>query len=228
MPERRKNGALVAFVQDRNRGARYLGAHEPPLATCGDPMTRMSLLLTVGLPVSLPPAVARAARSNDDRVRLADCPELEGLESRWRDAMQALDVPDFAIVVVQGDDVILLDAFGNSDPEKSRAATPDTMYYIASCTKVYLATALQLLAEEGKLGLNDPVKKHLPRFTLADPAQVGTITLRDLLCHRPGLNDGQIVFADAYSGQITEDFYYKRLAFVKPAGEVRYSNLHFT
>src|SRR5262245_34320276 len=123
-------------------------------------MTRMSKLLIAGFSLFLATAatVARAAPSDDDPVRLADCPELEGLESRWRDAMQALDVPDFAIVVVQGDDIILLDAFGNCDPEKGRAATPDTMYYIASCTKVFLATAIQMLAGDGKLAIDDPVK----------------------------------------------------------------------
>jgi hypothetical protein len=87
------------------------------------------------------------------------------------------------------------------------------------------------LADDGKLQLDDPVKKYLPQFVLPD-APAGTaeaITIRDLLCHRPGLvNGGRIILLDAFTGEITDDRYFKWLARTRPSGETRYSNLHFT
>lgn len=81
-----------------------------------------------------------------------------------------------AAVVVSGDlkGVSYRRAFGT--------ASPDTVFDLASCTKVVATTtAAMLLVEEGRLGLEDPVSRHLGSFGSRD------ITLGDLLAHRSGL-----------------------------------------
>jgi CubicO group peptidase (beta-lactamase class C family) len=76
---------------------------------------------------------------------------------------------------------------------------PDTLFRIASMTKPITAIGIMMLAEEGKLAIDDPVERHLPEFrgqrmvaerseetfTLTKPAR--PITLRDLLTHTSGL-----------------------------------------
>ena len=153
---------------------------------------------------------------------------LEGLPERWEAAMEDLRVPGLAVVVVLDDRVALLRGFGRRDVETGRPVTPDTAFYIASATKPYVALALRALADEGKLDLDRPVREVLPRFRLADPEATARITVRDLLCHAPGLHHGMIVLLDAYTGEITEDRYYHYLAEVEPAGAPAYSNVHFT
>jgi CubicO group peptidase (beta-lactamase class C family) len=64
-------------------------------------------------------------------------------------------------------------------------ATPDTCYYIASATKPYTAMAVCLLAADGKVELDAPVKKYLPQLELPDQEVTRTLSLRDLLCPRP-------------------------------------------
>ena len=46
---------------------------------------------------------------------------------------------------------------------------------------------MALLVDDGKLGWEDPVVKHLPKFRMYDPAVTGMMTVRDLLVHRSGL-----------------------------------------
>lgn len=163
-----------------------------------------------------------------DPPRLADCAELRDLAPRWKDAVEAFGVPGYAVVVVRGDETLMIETGGFCDADHKRPVTPDTIFYIASCTKPFVALATAELANAGKLDLDAPVKKYLPRFQTADSAMTERITVRDLLCHKPGLNCGEVVFNDAYSGEITEDRYYRLLSHAKPSGSTEYTNVHFT
>jgi CubicO group peptidase (beta-lactamase class C family) len=155
-------------------------------------------------------------------------PDLADLAERWRGAMEACGVPALAMVLVEGDEVVHRVTLGRRDPERDVPVTRDTIFYIASITKTYVAFALARLAEEGKLELDAPVKRYLPRFQLADGELTERLTVRDLLGHRHGLNSYPIVLLDAFTGEITEERFYHFLAEVVPAGRVAYSNLHFT
>ncbi|MDX2198939.1 MAG: serine hydrolase [Phycisphaerae bacterium] len=155
--------------------------------------------------------------------------ELAGLRDRWVAAMDEFFVPGFAVVVVRDDEVIYIDTFGYRDLEKRLPVTPETSYYIASATKPFTAMGVMKLVEAGKVGLDDPVKKHLPRFELPDAKQAASITIRDLLSHKAGIDCGPAVFLDAYTGEITDDRYYKLLReHGELAGAPSYSNIHFT
>jgi CubicO group peptidase (beta-lactamase class C family) len=158
---------------------------------------------------------------------VADVPELAGLAERWSAAMKALDAPGFALAVVMDGAVLALDAFGVRNVA-GEPATPDTCYYIASATKPFTAMAACILAGEGKLDLRAPVKKVLPRLELPDPELTASLTLRDLLCHRPGIRCGPIVQRDAYTGQITDEIYFELLREAEIAHQVAYDNVHFT
>ena len=159
--------------------------------------------------------------------RVADVAELSGLAERWRGAMKDLDVPGFALAVVMDEAVLALDAFGVRNVA-GEPATPDTCYYIASATKPYTAMAACLLAGEGKLDLDAPVRKFLPQLELSDAALAETLSLRDLLCHRPGIQGGPINRRDVMTGQITDELYFELLEQAEIAHQVRYDNVHFT
>ncbi|MBP2324059.1 CubicO group peptidase (beta-lactamase class C family) [Kibdelosporangium banguiense] len=66
-------------------------------------------------------------------------------------------------------------------------ATPDSVYMLGSVAKVYTATLVMQLVDEGKLDLDQPVAEILPEFATADPAATKTITPRQLLSHTSGL-----------------------------------------
>jgi CubicO group peptidase (beta-lactamase class C family) len=153
-------------------------------------------------------------------------PAYTPLVEGWRSRMDLFDVPGTAIAVVKGD-TIWTETAGIRN-EAGDPVTADTIFYIASITKTYVATLAALLAEEGTLALDAPVQSYLPRFELADEDRTRSVTVLDLLAHRPGIQSGEIVLLDAYSGEITEDRYYHWLSRATSDGETRYSNVHFT
>jgi len=100
-----------------------------------------------------------------------------------------------AVTMVVGPDrIVALEAFGLADIAAGRPMRKDSVFWIASMTKPITAMGVLMLVEEGKLGLDDPVEKHLPAFKgqkLATPQGLATpprpVTVRDLLTHTSGL-----------------------------------------
>ncbi len=88
-------------------------------------------------------------------------------------------------------------AFGWSDKEANRRMTTDTIFRIASQTKAITSTAVLILMEEGKIGLNEPVSHFIPTFAKTSvisgegtvPAK-RPITIFDLLTHTAGISYG--------------------------------------
>ncbi len=109
-------------------------------------------------------------------------------------------LPAIVAIVVNRDDVLFLDAAGKRDVAACELARPDTIFRIASMTKPVTSLAAMLLVEDGTLGLDDPVAKHLPDFvqrpvlTTVNPdgtfdtrPATRSITVRDLLTHTSGI-----------------------------------------
>jgi CubicO group peptidase (beta-lactamase class C family) len=88
-------------------------------------------------------------------------------------------------VLVDGD--VVQAATGHANRAAHIEATPDTIFQIGSVTKVYTATLVMQLADEGKLDLDEPVSTYLPgvRFGHGDAAR--TVTIRQLLSHTSGV-----------------------------------------
>ena len=102
-------------------------------------------------------------------------------------SLAAWQAPGLAAAVVQGDAVVLLKGYGSTHLKGGTPVTPVTLFPMGSCTKAVTAALLASLADDGKLSLDDPVRKHLPEFRLADPAADAKVTLRDLMAHRTGV-----------------------------------------
>lgn len=97
-------------------------------------------------------------------------------------------------LVARNGRIAATDAVGYTDIESRQTLRPDAIFQIHSMTKPVVAIAAMMLAEEGKLSLNDPVEKHLPEFrgqklldgnVLRPPSR--PITIRDLMTHTSGL-----------------------------------------
>jgi CubicO group peptidase (beta-lactamase class C family) len=103
------------------------------------------------------------------------------------EALKTWEVPGVAVAIVDPEHVLWLKGYGRRELGREPPVTPDTIFPLASCTKAFTATLLAMLADEGKLSWDDPVRKHLPDFHLADPLADAQVNLRDLLTHRTGL-----------------------------------------
>jgi CubicO group peptidase (beta-lactamase class C family) len=108
-------------------------------------------------------------------------------------ARQTWAVPGVAVVVVQGDEVHF-SCQGVRAEGKADLVTPDTIFPLASCSKAFTTALLASLAGDGILDWDDPVRRHLPWFSLADPLADRDVRLRDLLCHRTGLGQHTLLW----------------------------------
>jgi CubicO group peptidase (beta-lactamase class C family) len=107
-----------------------------------------------------------------------------------RRVMQAFTVPGVAGAIVKDGKVVLARGYGVRRMGDSTPVDAHTRFGIASNSKLFTATALALLVEEGKLEWDRPVTSYLPAFAMSDPYVTHELTVRDLLVHRSGLGLG--------------------------------------
>ena len=104
--------------------------------------------------------------------------------------MQTFTVPGLSVAIVKDGKVISAKGYGVRRMGDRTPADARTRFGIASNTKLFTATALALLVEEGKIEWDKPVIDYLPAFALSDPYATRELTVRDLLVHRSGLGLG--------------------------------------
>src|SRR5687768_6670029 len=111
-----------------------------------------------------------------------DVPEsrIDAVFSRW-----TRESPGCAIGVGRDGKPILQKAYGMADLEHDIPNTPDTIFEAGSVSKQFTAAAVLLLAQEGKLSLDDPARKYIPEL----PDYDTPLTVRHMLQHTSGLRD---------------------------------------
>ena len=114
-------------------------------------------------------------------------PDLDAYVER---VMKTFEVPGLCVAVVKDGGVVVAKGYGVRKLGEPAPVDAQTLFGIASNTKVVTATALGLLVEEGKLQWDAPVIRYLPWFQMWDPYVTRELTVRDLLVHRSGLGLG--------------------------------------
>lgn len=95
--------------------------------------------------------------------------------------------PGVSIGIVHDQRLIWARGFGHADAEKKVPATADTLYRVASISKLFTATVIMQLRDAGKLRLDDPVTTHLPWFAIkSEHSGAPPITVRHLITHTSG------------------------------------------
>ena len=106
---------------------------------------------------------------------------VDSIFARW----SSRETPGCAVGVARNGTPILTKAYGMADLERDVSATPATIYEAGSVSKQFTATAIILLAQQGKLSLDDDIRKYVPEI----PYYGATIRIRHLLTHTSGLRD---------------------------------------
>ena len=179
------------------------------------PSTALVLLMT------LLPGTAATASANDVAGRAVDGP-MATAEARLQRYVG--EVPGAALLVVRDGEPVLRRAVGLADVEAGTAVTPATAFRLASLSKQFTAAAVLLLAQEGRLRLDDPVRRWLPAL----PSSADGVTLHHLLSHTSGLPDYEDRMAPDFPGQVRDADVPGLLAggepFFVPGSAYRYSN----
>jgi CubicO group peptidase (beta-lactamase class C family) len=151
------------------------------------------------------------------------------LDQFIRQAQVEFGVPGVAVVVVQDDRVLLLKGYGVRQLGEPGTVDENTIFQLASNSKLFTAAGLGTLVDEKKVGWDDTVITRLPEFVVQDLYATRYMTVRDLLAHRTGL--------PAFGGDFLQPLGYSReeilarLPELAPAYSLRevaqYSNIAF-
>jgi len=143
-------------------------------------------------------------------------------------------IPFISGVAVEDQKIVWSGAFGNANIESSLTGDENTMSSICSISKVFTATAIMKLVDEGKISLDDKVKDILPNYSITQKfPSGGAVTVRSLLSHTSGVpRDTKHAYWGGPDHNFpTEDEFYASIstqATEQPVGkQVSYSNLGY-
>ena len=140
-------------------------------------------------------------------------------------------IPSVSVSVAKDGNVIWQEAFGWADKTEKRAVAPETIYSLGSLTKPLTATGIMLLAERGKIDLDESIEKYISPLTLKSYAyDSGKVTVRHLLHHTSGLpTHFNYFYADEEACPPSFEETLDRYGFTvnEPGTFFRYSNLGY-
>lgn len=109
---------------------------------------------------------------------------LAKIDAAAQEVLATTGVPSASLAIVRDGRIAYLQAYGNARLEPKIAAKPAMRYSIGSISKQFTAAAVLMLAEQGKLSLDDPVARFVPDLTRAKE-----VTIRQVLSHTSGYQD---------------------------------------
>jgi CubicO group peptidase (beta-lactamase class C family) len=203
-------------------------------------VSRFSMALAAGALAATPPAQAQVAGQADDQAapspeaqifsRLSDA-EVERRVAAVLDQFQGR--PEFvglSVAVARGDDLIVDRGYGIADLEWNAPVDASTIFRIGSMTKQFTAAAILKLAEQDKLGLDDPLSRYVPEFDTGGRV----VTIRQMLNHTSGIPEytmqpgffGRLSLIDVSDTELLQLVSGKPFDF-EPGAGWRYSNTNY-
>jgi len=144
----------------------------------------------------------------------------DSLDSYIERGMQQWQIPGLAISIVKDGKVVLMKGYGVRETGKQDKVDENTLFIIASNSKLFTGTAIANLDFEKKLSLNDKVTQYIPWFKLYDSNATNMATVRDMLCHHLGTKtfQGDFTFWDS---NLAKDSIIWKMRYLKPTGQFR-------
>lgn len=144
----------------------------------------------------------------------------DSLDNYIERGMKQWEIPGLAIAIIKDGKVVVLKGYGVTKMGGSEKVDENTLYIIASNSKLFTGTSLAKLDHEKKLSLNDKVTKYIPWFRLYDSNSTALANIRDMLCHRIGLKTFQGDFT-FWNSSLPKDSIVWKMRYLKPYGEFR-------
>lgn len=109
--------------------------------------------------------------------------QVDKVDHYLKTEMKRQNIPGLSLVVIKDGKIIKAEGYGLANIKLQIPAKSETVYKICSLSKQFIATGIMLLAQEGQLGLDVPISRHLE----GTPATWKAITIRHLLTHTSGM-----------------------------------------
>ena len=174
---------------------------------------------------AVPGAAAVAAAAFVATPALAQKPAAPppGFDRYVAQVLQTFSVPGVSIAIVKDGKVILAKGYGVRRLGDPTPVDAQTQFGIASNTKLFTATAVGLLVEDGKLDWDKPVRQYVPSIRFYDDALTSQVTIRDMLSHRTGITRHDSIW---YKSEFTRQELFDRLKYLEPTQPLRSTFLY--
>lgn len=154
--------------------------------------------------------------------------KLKDIDSTINKILNDWNVPGCGVGIVIKDKLVFAKGYGYRDLENKLPITPSTLFQIASNTKLFTATAIGFLVEEGKLEWDKPIKKYVPQIEFYNNELNTNVTIRDMLSHRTGISRHDNIW---FGSRFTRQQLFDKLKYLEPSIPLRqgflYNNLMY-
>jgi CubicO group peptidase (beta-lactamase class C family) len=154
---------------------------------------------------------------------------LQGFDAYMGQVMKDWNVPGLGVGIVIKDKLVWAKGYGYRDYGKKIPYTPTTTQPIASNTKLFTSIAAGMLAEDGKVDLDKPIRQYVPGIQFYNDDLNRTVTLRDMLSHRTGITRHDGIW---YKSNYTQKELFERLKYLEPVEAPRsvflYNNMMYS
>lgn len=110
----------------------------------------------------------------------------DSLDKYIKDGMKHWSIPGLAVTIIHNGKVEIMKGFGVSNLETGQAVDENTLFMIASNSKLFTGTSLAQLDYNKKLSLDDKITKYFPDYKVFDANSTNLVTIKDMLTHRLG------------------------------------------
>lgn len=229
-----QNG-IDLIMKTADPSGKELGTFDSPNGTQGPEMISVTSTAAGNYTVTVSPLEAKEPGGAYTIELLRLEPKATTPEKQIDQLMSTIVTPGNAgatIAVGKGEKVLFSKGYGSANPEYDIPNTPGSIFHIASVSKQFTAFAIAMLADQGKLSVDDDIRKHLPE--LHDFGH--KITIRHLIHHTSGLRDQWNLLALAgwrlddviTREQVLRLMFNQRELNFKPGEEMAYCNSGYT
>lgn len=154
--------------------------------------------------------------------------KLVGFDKEMEANLKNWNMPGVGIGIVKNGKLVFVKGYGYRDYEKKTPITANTLFQIASNTKLFTSTAIGFLVNEGKLDWDKPIKNFVPSIKFYNSELDNTITIRDMLSHRTGVTRHDLIW---YKSNFNRTELFEKLKYLEPVQPLRqgflYNNLMY-
>ena len=154
--------------------------------------------------------------------------QLKGFDQYMQKTLKDWNTPGACVGVVVKNKLVFAKGYGYRDYDKKLPVTPNTLYQIASNTKLFTTIVTGMLVEQGKLDWDKPVKTYVPSIEFYNSELNNTVTIHDMLSHRTGISRHDLIW---YKSSFTRKELFEKLKYLEPSQPIRqgflYNNLMY-
>jgi CubicO group peptidase (beta-lactamase class C family) len=154
--------------------------------------------------------------------------KLKGFDEYMGKVLKDWNVAGAGVGIIYKNNLVFAKGYGYRDYENKLPVTPNTLFQIASNTKLFTAISVGMLVDQGKLDWDKPIRNYVPSIEFFNDDLNKTVTIRDMLAHRTGISRHDLIW---YKSDFSRKELFDRLKYLEPSQPLRqgflYNNLMY-